>query len=153
RHGLYSLDTAAVSSDVHRFAELCEAAGRLPPEAARRAYEQTRALYRGDLLAERPYPWIDERDESGLTLREQYREMHRRATEALADRSLADGDAAAAVPLYRELLHAEPTLEGVARQLFRCHARLGDRAALVREERHLREALIQEFGYPSRPDE
>jgi len=41
------------------------------------------------------------------------------------------GDAAAAVPLYRELLHAEPTLESVTRQLFRCNNRLGDRAALV----------------------
>src|SRR5262249_31125035 len=61
------------------------------------------------------------------------------------------GDGAAAVPLYRELLHAEPTLESVARQLFRCHALLGDGTALVREERHLREALIHDFGYPGRP--
>ena len=39
RHGLYSLDTDAVSSDVHRFTALCETAGRLPSVQTRRAYE------------------------------------------------------------------------------------------------------------------
>lgn len=154
RHGVYSLDTSAVSSDVHRFVALCEVAKRLPPAEAKEAYQEAHTLYQGDLLEERPYAWVDERDDAGgLTLREQYREMHRRAINALADLYLADGEAAAAAPLYKELLLAEPTLENVARQLFRCLALVGDRSGLVREERHLREALKGAYGYPSQPGE
>jgi hypothetical protein len=37
------------------------------------------------------------------------------------------------------------------RELYRCHARLGDAGALVREERQLRLALREAFGDPDDP--
>jgi DNA-binding SARP family transcriptional activator len=141
RNGLCALDTAVVTSDVHRFVALYEEAKTLPPPQAKAAYRQALALYRDDLLTKRQYEWLDERDESGLTLRDLYREMQRRATKELADLHLREGEAAAAIPLYRALLRAHPLAETLVRSLFRCYRLTGDRAALLREERHLRDAL------------
>ncbi|HEY3081074.1 MAG TPA: LysM peptidoglycan-binding domain-containing protein [Chloroflexota bacterium] len=143
RNGLCSLDPARVTSDVHRFVVLCEEARTLPPTEAKAAYRQALGLYRDDLLTRRHYEWLDERDDSGLTLSELYREMHRRATKELADLHLREGEAAAAIPLYRALLRAHPLAESLVRSLFRCYRLTGDRAALAREERHLRETLQQ----------
>jgi DNA-binding SARP family transcriptional activator len=140
RNGLCALDTAVVTSDVHRFVALYEEAKTLPPPQAKAAYRQALALYRDDLLTKRQYEWLDERDESGLTLRDLYREMQRRATKELADLHLREGEAAAAIPLYRALLRAHPLAETLVRSLFRCYRLTGDRAALLREERHLRRA-------------
>jgi DNA-binding SARP family transcriptional activator len=141
RNGLCALDPAVVTSDVHRFVALCEEAKTLPPAEAKAGYRQALGLYRDDLLTRRQYEWLDERDESGLTLRELYREMHRRATKELADLHLREGEAAAAIPLYRALLRAHPLAETLVRSLFRCYRLTGDRAALLREERRLCEAL------------
>jgi DNA-binding SARP family transcriptional activator len=69
--------------------------------------------------------------------------MHRRATKELADLHLRDGEPAAAIPLYRALVRAHPLAESLVRSLFRCYRLTGDRAALTREERRLREALRQ----------
>jgi DNA-binding SARP family transcriptional activator len=147
-----ALDTALVCSDVHRFVALCEEAKTLAPEEAKAAYRQARVLHRDDLLVERPYEWLEERDDSGLTLRELYREMHRRATKELADLHLRKAEAPAAVPLYRELLQAQPGVESLVRSLFRCYRQLGDRAALVREERHLRATLREIAGAEGNPE-
>jgi DNA-binding SARP family transcriptional activator len=143
RNGLCALDPAIVTSDVHRFVVLCEEAKTLPPAEAKAAYRAALALYRDDLLTRRHYEWLDERDDSGLTLRELYREMHHRATKELADLHLREGEASAAIPLYRSLVRAHPLAESLSRSLFRCYRLTGDRVALVREERRLREALRQ----------
>ena len=50
--------------------------------------------------------------------------------------------------LYRELLRAEPTLEDVARRLYRCYGQLGDRVSLVREHHRLQQALQEAYGRP-----
>jgi hypothetical protein len=67
-NGVCALDPALVSSDVHRFVALCEEAKALPPREAKAAYRAARALYGEDLLGGRPYAWLEERDETGMTL-------------------------------------------------------------------------------------
>jgi hypothetical protein len=59
-------------SDVLRFTQLCEATAKRPPEQALPLYEEAFHLYRGELLADTPYTWTDERvfDCDGLTPRE-----------------------------------------------------------------------------------
>jgi DNA-binding SARP family transcriptional activator len=151
RNGVCALDPALVSSDVHRFVALCEEARALPPREARAAYHAARALYGEDLLGGRPRAWLEERDDAGMTLREVYAEMYRRATKELADLLLRDDEASAAIPLYRELLEAEPGVESLVRSLFRCHRQLHDRSGLVREERHLRQTLQQLAGAEGEP--
>jgi hypothetical protein len=42
-----------------------------------------------------------------------------------------------------------PVLEDVARERYRCHRELGDPAALVREDRHLRQALRETLSDPA----
>ncbi|HEV8635216.1 MAG TPA: bacterial transcriptional activator domain-containing protein, partial [Chloroflexota bacterium] len=112
----------------------------------RAALERAHALYQGDLLAGRRYEWLDERDGSGLTLGETYRSMHREVVLKLADLYRREGRVDLAVPLYRQLLQAEPTLEEAVRGLFRCHQERGDRGAVLREERRLREALERAYA-------
>ena len=57
------------------------------------------------------------------------------------------------MPLYRGLLKAEPVLEDVVRDLYRCYRELGDLAALIREDRHLRQALRETLADPDDPDD
>ena len=118
---------------------------------AKAALEQARALYGGDLLAGTAYVWADERSESGLSLRESYREEYYRPTQRLAGLHRQMEEPAKAVPLYRALLRAEPTLEDVVRELYRCYAQLGDLTSLIREERHLRQALREAYYDPDDP--
>jgi len=149
REGMCRLDTALVTSDVHQFLTLLEAASTLPTDQARMALEQARALYIGDLLSSRGarlYDWVDERDESGVSLREHYREQYFRATQRQARLWYQAGRADLAVPLYREILAAEPTLEDVVRELYRCYQQLGDITSLIREDRHLRQGLREMYS-------
>lgn len=48
-----------------------------------------------------------------------------------ADRLFAEGDCAAAVPLYEEALAARPRMVEVYEKLWRCHTALGDRSRAV----------------------
>jgi len=87
RDGFCRLEPTLVTSDVHRFVSLLRDASRLRGEEAKAALEEARSLYRGDLLSgveAREYEWLDERDESGVTLREYYREPYFQATGKLA---------------------------------------------------------------------
>ena len=45
-------------------------------------------------------------------------------------------------------MRAEPTLEDVARRLYRCYGQLGDRVSLVREHHRLQQALQEAYGRP-----
>ena len=51
-----------------------------------------------------------------------------------------------AVALYESLLRAEPTLQDVARELYRCYELTGDLAALLRTHARLRQALREVYG-------
>lgn len=149
RDGTCRLDTTLVVSDVHEFVSLLHAAAGLPSRQAISALEQARHLYKGDLLSgreTREYEWVYDRDESGVTLREHYREQCQRATKRLARLYREEGQPDLAVPLLKDLLQDEPTLEDVVRDLYRCYQDLGDLTSLIREDRHLRQALREAFG-------
>ncbi len=154
RNGIRRLDTSLVGSDVHQFVLLLRTAAKLPPNEAKVALIEARRLYSGDLLSGRSvgfYEWVEERDGSGVTLREHYREEFYRATQRLARLYYQAEQAALAVPLYKELLKAEPTLEDVVRELYRCYQHLGDLTSLIREDRHLRQALREAYADPDDP--
>lgn len=153
RSGVCRLNAGFITSDVHQFVALRRSASKLPPADAANALEEARALYRGDLLTEPYYEWVHTRADDGLTLREQYREEYYRVTQRLAELYRQHGDAARAVTLYRDILKLEPTLEDVARSLYRCYQDVGDRGALVREHRRLRDALRQMLGASDDPDD
>jgi DNA-binding SARP family transcriptional activator len=101
----------------------------------------------------RTYTWVDERDGSGTTLREQYREQYLLATQRLARLYCRMGQPKLAVPLLKGLLKAEPTLEDVVRDLYRCYRQLDDLGSLIREDRHLRQALREGLYDPNDPDD
>jgi len=156
RTGICSLDPNLVWTDVRRFSALCRSATKLQPDEATSALAEAVALYRGDLLIGRGayfYAWAEEREADGATMRDQYRGEYVRATQRLAQLYCRAGQPALAVPLYKSLLRAEPTLEDVVRELFRCYQQLGDLGALIREERHLREALREANVDPDNPGE
>lgn len=149
RDGICRLETSLIASDVHRFVSLLHQAASLDREAAKPVLAEARSLYRGDLLSGveiRGYEWLDERDDSGVTPREHYREQYYRATRKLARLYSEEGRADLAVPLYKEILRAEPTLEDVVRELYRCYQQLGDLTSLIREDRHLRQALREVYA-------
>jgi len=154
RDGIRRLDTSLVTSDTHQFVLLLRTAAKLPPVEATVALIEARKLYSGDLLSGRSarfYEWVEERDASGVTLREHYREEFYRATQRLARLYYQHEQAALAVPLYKELLKAEPTLEDVVRELYRCYQYVGDVTSLIREDRHLRQALREAYADPDDP--
>lgn len=145
RDGVCRLATDLVSSDAQRFARLCAAAPKLPRERAIATLQRARHLYRGELLADHAYQWPTERY-AGLALRPYYADLYRQSTCRLARLFCEAGQPARAVPLYKSLLKAEPTLEDVVRGLYRCYQQLGDLASLIREDRELRQALRDAFG-------
>jgi len=144
--GRCRLGAGVVASDVHRFVALCSVIDDQPLEAAQTMYDEIHAIGSEDLLDEPSYAWVDERDEHGTTLREHYRKLYEEATRKLAQRWRPEGRPDMAVPLLRNLLALDPTREDVVADLYHCYLELGDVGALVREERHFREALQNLFG-------
>jgi DNA-binding SARP family transcriptional activator len=141
RAGVTRLDPAVVTADVAAFARGC-ATARAAARAGRSseavaAHEAVRAWYRGHLLATPGYPWVYDPGEDGVSLDEQYRQLQRDATAALAGLYDDAGGHARAAPLYEELPRADPTDAAAAQQPLRGHLRLDDRAALERAYRDL----------------
>jgi DNA-binding SARP family transcriptional activator len=89
----------------------------------------------------RRYAWVDERDDSGVTLREHFRRLFQQASTRLAELYVSADQLESAVGLYRELTESDPADEQLWRALFRLHAVRGDRVALVRDEHRMRVAL------------
>jgi DNA-binding SARP family transcriptional activator len=133
-----------VHSDAQEFLQLVDSAkGRLGADAID-LLERARALYVGDLLTGpdvRRYAWLDERDGSGVTLREHFRHVFQQASIRLAELYTQVGDSTSAVILYRELTEIDPADERLWQALFRLHARRGDRDALIAEDQRLRQTL------------
>ncbi len=156
RDGVCRLDLNRVESDVHRFMRLCRAASLMPAGQAVEAWAHARELYRGDLLdgpGARDYAWVSAPAEEGeLSMRDWLREQYYRATLRRARLLMHTERYADAVPLFQSLLDVEPLLEDVVRDLFRCHAALGDLHALVTEEERLRTALHRFVGPDEDPD-
>jgi len=153
RNGVCHLNSEYISSDVHRFMALRRLSSAQQSADAIATLEEARELYRGDLLTEPYYEWVHTRMDDGLTLRELYRQEYFRATQRLAELYRQQGELARAVACYREILKLEPTLEEVARSLYRCYGELGDRGALVREHRRLRDAIRQMMSSSDDPDD
>lgn len=141
RDGTYRLNQDLVASDVHRFLALAEGWARLPLAEAVANHREAFALYSEELLGGTGYAWVNERPDDAPSLPERYRAEAREFTLALARRSVREGCADLAAAFYRQLLDAEPTREDFARELFRVYGTLGDRRALLRTHRALRQAL------------
>ena len=138
------LDPAMVYSDAQEFLALVRTArGREPHEAIPRL-ERARGLYAGDLMDgpdARRYTWIEERDDSGVTLREHFRHLFQQASQNLAEAYASIGALDESIRVYRDLTEIDPTDEERWRVLFRLHALRGDRAELMREENRMRLCL------------
>ena len=152
RDGTYHLNTQIVSSDVHVFWELCQAIRTQAPEQQQKTAQRIFALYRGALLADAraAYPWIDERQENGMSLREQYLQAFCRVVSWLARSYVKQGEPALAIPLYKAVVQADPGRESAVRSLYRCYQQVGDRAALVRDHQSLK--LVLRELYRDRDD-
>ncbi|MFN8472170.1 MAG: LysM peptidoglycan-binding domain-containing protein [Anaerolineae bacterium] len=138
------LDASQVVSDVQQFVAVVKASRRLPTVQAIAALRYALALYQGDLLSDANtpfYSWADDREDRGLSLQEYYQEEHKRAIQRLAQLLLDNRQAREAIPLLKSLLKAEPTLETVVRDLYRCYQQTGDLGSLIREDAALRQAL------------
>jgi two-component SAPR family response regulator len=138
------MDPGVVHSDAQEFLALVRSVRVNPGDGAIQRLEQARALYVGDLLTGpdvRRYAWLDERDDSGVTLREHFRRLFENASVRLAELYTEAGDLEAAIDVYREVTEIDPADERLWQVLFRLHARRGDRDALVAEEQRLRQML------------
>jgi two-component SAPR family response regulator len=143
RH-LLRLDPGLVRSGAQQFEALVRSARTNDTADMIERLQQARALYTDDLLqgcGVRRYAWINERDGSGVTLREHFRRLLHKASERLADLYAEAGDLSAAIDLYRELTEVDPAHDRLWLALFRLHARRGDRNALIAEQRRLRHML------------
>jgi DNA-binding SARP family transcriptional activator len=128
---------------------------KLPLTEAKGALEQAHVLYRGDLLSGRGtrfYEWVDDRAESGISLREHYREEYYRATQRLAQSYRQLGEVTRAISLYKSLLRTEPTLEDIVREIYCCYQQIGDLGSLIRQDRELRLALQEAYFDSSEPE-
>jgi DNA-binding SARP family transcriptional activator/LysM repeat protein len=146
--GTLRLDPGLVHSDAQEFLALVRGARITSGPSAVPLCEQARALFVGDLLEgpdARRYGWVDERDDSGVTLREHFRRLFHQTSIKLAEQYAVGGDLAASIELYRELTEIDPGDERLWRALFRLHAQRGDRQALIREEQRMRAAMTMEL--------
>lgn len=149
-HGTLLLDPGLVHSDAQEFLALVRSARITPGPGAVPLCEQARALFAGDLLEgpdARRYAWVDERDASGVTLREHFRRLFQQTSIKLAELYAIAGDPAA-IELYEELTEIDPGDERLWCALFRLHAERRDRPALMRAEQRMREALQDMTGEP-----
>jgi DNA-binding SARP family transcriptional activator len=149
-NGTLRFDPGLVHSDAQEFLTLARSARITPGPNAVPLCEQARAVFTGDLLASpdaRRYAWVDERDSSGVTLREHFRKLFQQTSIKLAELYAIAGDPAA-IELYEELTELDPGDERLWRALFRLHAERGDRPALMRADQRMRAALRDMTGEP-----
>ena len=132
--------------DVETFEGLLEQADRAPVLAEKvNLLEEAVALYQGDYLAGVYADWC--------TLeRERLRERHLSALEALAGLHAARGNLQRAIQEYQQLVAQDPYREPVHRELMRCHYRLGDRAAAIRQYQDCSQVLRDDLGLSPEPE-
>jgi DNA-binding SARP family transcriptional activator len=139
------LDPDIVYSDAREFLSLVRTA-RLSSSSADmiEPFEKARALYVGDLLDgpdTRRYAWVDERDDSGVTLREHFRRMFQNASLRLAEAYAECDHVEASMELYRELAELDPADERLWIALLRLHHRRGDIRGLMGERLRLDQSM------------
>jgi DNA-binding SARP family transcriptional activator len=159
----FQLDPSVVHSDAREFLDLVHEVRLNPnPQAAEviQQLERVHELYAGDLLDgpdARRYAWVDERDGSGVTLREHFRRVYQNSCLRLAEAYSATGQVEAAIELYHELTEMDPADERLFQALFRLRAESGDRQGLEAEERRMRQILSEisedaADGQPAEPE-
>lgn len=151
-HGYCGLDSDLVWSDAQQFLALCEAVRQgAPLQQHTDMLEAARALCRRSLFDEPAYEWLDRR-QGRTSIRQDFHKQFARVIVQLADCFVEGGETERAVPLYRQVLRAEPTLQDIACKLYHCYAELGDHPALVEEHHQLEEPLARDSGEPSERD-
>ncbi len=132
--------------DAEAFEALLDQADQSPiPEKRTDLLEGAMALYQGDYLTGVYADWC--------TLeRERLRERRLGALEALAGLHAARGNLQRAVHEYQQLVAEDPYRETVHRELMRCHYRLGDRAAAIRQYHDCRQILRDDLGLSPEPE-
>lgn len=147
--GALHVDPGTVYSDAQEFLQLVRSARiSVDVDETTAKLQRARSLFVGDLLDTpdmRRYAWVEERDASGVTLREHFRRLYQSATDALADLFASADQLAAATNLRHELTEINPGDEHNWQALFHLHAKRGDRPALLREERRMR-VLLRELA-------
>ncbi len=132
--------------DVDTFEELLDQADKSPvPGKKTDLLEEAVALYQGDYLAGVYADWC-------ALERERLRERHLSALEALAGLHAARGNLQRAIQEYQQLVAQDPYREPVHRELMRCHYRLGDRAAAIRQYQDCSQVLRDDLGLSPEPE-
>ena len=100
----------------------------------------------GELLEGYDYDDAPDFDEWLISVKEELREMHLRATDTEAERLEAEGEYAKALELTSTSLRLEPLSEEVHRRAMRLHYLLGDRAAALAAFERCKQVLADELG-------
>jgi DNA-binding SARP family transcriptional activator len=139
RAGGYALNVEAESVDLFRFEDLTQDGRRLlaagDPAAARAAFGEALALWRGPPLADFAYEPFAQTEISRLE------ELRVAALEDRIDADLALGETASLVPELEALIASHPLRERLRRQLMLALYRGGRQADALRAYREARSAL------------
>jgi LuxR family maltose regulon positive regulatory protein len=109
------------------------------PESRIEKLEEALRLYRGDYLDGVYADWC-------ALERQRLRERHLNAHETLGALYAGGGEFQRAVEQYQHLVAQDPYREAAHRELMRCHYRLGDRIAAVRQYQSYVEILRDDLG-------
>jgi len=126
--------------DVQAFEELLdEAADTTLADEKLQLLEEALTLCKGDYL-EGVY------DDWSIIERERLRELHLSARESLARLYASRGSLQSAVETYQHLVTLDPYREPAHRELMRCHYRLGDRVAAIKQYQSCVQILRDDLG-------
>ncbi len=126
--------------DVKTFEALLSQAEEAPlAEEQRELFEEALALWQGDYLEGIYDDWC-------VLERERLRELHLTACESLATLYAMRGNLQDAVEAYQQLVALDPYREPAHRELMRCHYRLGDRAAAIKQYQNCVQILRDDLG-------
>jgi LuxR family maltose regulon positive regulatory protein len=114
-------------------------------EEKRPLLEEALALYQGDYLDGVYDDWC-------VLERERLRERHLAARESLARLYASRGNLQDAVEAYQRLVALDPYREPAHRELMRCHYRLGDRVAAIRQYHSCSQILRDDLGLSPTPE-
>ncbi len=96
------------------------------------------AIYKGDFLGNEPFEWAE-------AYRRDYQRRFIAAAHDAGRLALDCRDVKKAKQFYHAILDRDPIDEEAARAFMRCHAKLGDRNAVRRMYKTLRESLRREL--------
>jgi DNA-binding SARP family transcriptional activator len=126
--------------DVKALEALLDQAEEAPlAEERQELLEEALALWQGDYVEGIYDDWC-------VLERERLRELHLTACESLATLYARRGNLQEAVDAYQQLVALDPYREPAHRELMRCHYRLGDRAAAIKQYQSCVQILRDDLG-------